>query len=61
MPTERHVHQWSVWISGERRKWRGRVYRRDFRLCINGWCPMGQYRNGRVAMLRPGRKVRDAH
>ena len=37
-------HVWGTWIG-------------KFRYCISGWCPMGQYRNGRVVLMRPERTL----
>ena len=37
-------HVWGTWIG-------------KFRYCISGWCPMGQYRNGRIVVMRPERTL----
>lgn len=44
-----HTHQWGLW---RRSRALGSSSRR---LCITGWCPMGQSRNGRVFVARPTR------
>ena len=46
----KHIHQWgNRWVRDEKG--------RRFRYCINGWCPMGQYRNGRVYVCRATRNA----
>lgn len=51
MSTE-HKHQWGPWLKSMFAT--VPIYKR-LRLCINGWCPMGQYRNGIIFMARPRR------
>lgn len=54
----KHEHQWGSWL-----KWcmdshlglPGRCTMKRMRFCRNGWCPMGQYRNGRVIVARKER------
>ena len=49
----KHVHQWGPWLSGYWGVPRGRL----LRLCVSGWCPAGQYRNGRVFTARSERRA----
>lgn len=51
-----HVHQWGQWFWTKLIHARSRRYRR-LRYCVNGYCAMGQYANGRVAMMRPDRRA----
>jgi hypothetical protein len=53
-----HLHQWGAWLQGDKKRWRAWKYRRDYRFCINGYCPLGQYRNGRTFAARPYRQAR---
>ena len=39
-------------------KWLGKGKKRH-RFCINGWCPMGQDRSGRMYVARPKRRLTD--
>ena len=41
----KHEHKWGPWLRLAR--WAQR-----FRFCINGWCPMGQKRNGWIFKAR---------
>ena len=45
----KHEHRWGTWFY---------VGRRRYRVCINGWCPMGQHANGHEYVARPDRRVR---
>ena len=43
-----HKHKWGPWFSLAR--WAQRI-----RFCVDGWCPMGQKRNGWIFVARPDR------
>jgi hypothetical protein len=52
----KHQHQWGLWLRS-RPPDLSTPYRLT-RFCINGYCPLGQYRNGRTFRARPGRQAR---
>ena len=51
----KHDHQWGPWFRYLHYRLKAHRRRRQFRFCINGWCPMGQYKNGRTFLARPER------
>lgn len=53
----RHEHRWGTELYISMRGGR-RTLRRYVRYCVDGWCPLGKYRNGRVFMARPERNPR---
>ena len=52
----RHKHLWGRWlVAGKDGVPKSEKNKKKHRLCINGWCPWGQYSNGRRFKARPER------
>lgn len=49
-------HQWGPWMHPNRDRidWEMKGI---YRYCVSGYCPMAQYRNGRVFKARPERQA----
>lgn len=55
MSKMKHEHRWGPWLRAVH--FRLKRHPKTQRWCTEGWCPLGQYKNGRTFVARPERKA----